>query len=72
MKETKTEKILHYLQENKTLTSIQAIEMFGSTRLASIIFNLRRHGEPIETVMVDGNDRYGNNIRFARYTYKGD
>ena len=46
---------------------MEAIQSFGATRLSVIIFNLRKRGYNIETVMVDGRDRFGNPMRYARY-----
>ena len=41
--ESKTKDVLQYLQNNKTgLTSMEAINMFGATRLSDIIFRLRK------------------------------
>lgn len=64
---TKTQAVLQWLQSNASISSMEAIENFGATRLSAIIFNLRRRGYDIETVMVDGRDRFGNNVRYARY-----
>jgi hypothetical protein len=52
---------------NKMGTSMEAIQNLGATRLSAIIFSLRKKGYNIETVMVDGRDRFGNPTRFARY-----
>ena len=64
---TKTQAVLEWLQTNASISSMEAIQNFGATRLSAIIFNLRKRGYNIETVMVDGRDRFGNQMRFARY-----
>lgn len=64
---TQTQAVLEWLQTNASISSMEAINNFGATRLGAIIFNLRRKGYNIETVMVDGRDRFGNQMRFARY-----
>ena len=48
---TKQNKVLQFLQQNRTITSYQAFEHFRITRLAVIIFCLRRKGYPISTYM---------------------
>ena len=63
----KTSAVLEHLREHGSITSIEAIELYGATRLSSIIFNLRRRGVPISTVMVGMTDRYGNAANFGRY-----
>lgn len=64
---TKTQAVLEWLQTNASISSMEAINNFGATRLSAIIFNLRKRGHNIETVMVEGRDRFGNHMRFARY-----
>ena len=46
MKKTKTQKseVLKYMQTHKGITSIQAIEKFGATRLPDIIYRLQKDG----------------------------
>lgn len=63
----KTTAVLQWLQTHSSISTAEAIENFGAIRLSAIIFNLRKQGYPIETVLVDGRDRYGNPVRFARY-----
>lgn len=64
---TKTQAVLEWLKTHASISSMEAIENFGATRLSAIIFNLRKRGHTIETVMVDGRDRFGNSVRYARY-----
>lgn len=59
--------VLEWLKTNASISSMEAIENFGATRLSAIIFDLRKRGYNIETVMVDGRDRFGNQMKFARY-----
>ena len=65
----KTKEIVKYMQKNKSITSKQAFEFFGVTRLSSIIFNLRSYGFVIESERVElAKDRYGNPGSYAKYT----
>lgn len=64
---TKTQAVLDWLKSNASISSMEAIENFGATRLSAIIFNLRKAGYDIETVTCEGTDRFGNPMRFARY-----
>lgn len=41
---TKTQKVLNHLRENGSITSWEAIQQYGATRLSAIIFNLRKKG----------------------------
>lgn len=70
--ETKTAKVLTHLKEHKSITSWEAIQLYGATRLSSIIFNLRHKGYPIENTWLQGEDRYGNTIRYVMYELRGE
>lgn len=39
-----TGRVLKHLQENENISSMEAFELFGATRLSAIIFNLRKYG----------------------------
>ena len=68
----KTIEVLRYLKTHKRgITSMEAIEMFGATRLSAIIFNLRKRGYIIETIKMDTIDRYGNPVQYGKYILKG-
>lgn len=67
-KKTQTNEVLNYLQTHKSITSIEAIEMFGATRLSAIIFNLRNRGYQIITTTETKVNRYGRPCSYARYS----
>lgn len=64
--------ILRYLRTNPWLTSKEAFEKFGITRLSARIKDLRDKGYDIETVMVETTTRFGESCRYARYVLKGE
>lgn len=59
--------ILEHLIKNKTITSKEAFEKFGATRLSAIIFDFRKKGIPIRTVDIKEKNRYGETVVFAKY-----
>ena len=65
--------ILRYLVEHPLtgLTSSQAFELFGVTRLSARIYDLRNKGYHIDTLMMEGKTRFGETCRYAKYVYKG-
>jgi len=63
----KHKKVLEHLRTHGTITSLEAIDNYGATRLASIIFNLRKKGYNISTTDGLTKDRYGNACRYAIY-----
>ena len=58
-------KILGYLQEGNSLTSLDALALFGSFRLAARIHDLRKAGHSIKTLSIPADGR-----TLARYTLK--
>lgn len=70
-KTSKTKKVLEHLQKYGSITSWEAIEEYGATRLSAIIFNLRENYK-IQSDRVSHIDRYGNQSTFARYIYSGE
>ena len=67
----KTQQVLRHLQTKGTITSMEAYDLYGATRLSAIIFNLRVH-YIIDTVDMEIVDRYGNTCHFAKYVYVGE
>lgn len=66
-KENKTTKVLEYLKTFGTITSLEAIEKFGATRLSDIIFRLRKKGYNIITIDMPFTDRFGNHSTYGKY-----
>lgn len=63
----KTQKVKEHLQSGRGITSMEAFEMYGATRLSSIIFNLRKSGMNIVNVDRECTDRYDNKCNFVEY-----
>lgn len=62
--------LLNYMIAHYGITSKEAFEELGITRLAARIKDLRDLGYNIITVMETGKTRYGETCRYARYHYK--
>lgn len=63
----KTSEILNHLKVKGSITSIEAFELYGATRLSAIIFNLRKRGYAIKTTDQLTKDRYGHTCKYAKY-----
>lgn len=64
---TQRQMVLEYLQTHTGITSMEAFQKFGSTRLGSIIFDLRRQGHDIESVTRDHTTRNGDTVQIVEY-----
>ena len=65
---TQCERILQYIEENGSITSLDAMREFGCMRLASRMCDLKRQGYNVERKMEAAKNRYGENVSYARYT----
>lgn len=66
--ETLTQSVRAYLEEGHTITSLEAIRLFGATRLSAIIYTLRHdYGLPIEGERITVPTRRGVLANVVRY-----
>jgi len=63
---TQSERILMYLQENGSITPLDALREIGCMRLGARIYDLKRRGIAIERTMETHTGRYGT-THYARY-----
>lgn len=63
----KTQLVLDHLEKYGTITSLEAIELYGATRLSAIIFTLRKRGYDIVTEDMPFTDRFGTKSNYGKY-----
>lgn len=69
----KTNAVELHLIEKGNITSWEAIQLYGATRLSAIIYNLRHHRDmEIRNETVEFVDRFGHKSSYAKYIYEGD
>lgn len=68
-KTTQRAEVLNYLKEHGSITSKEAFQLFGATRLSGIIFVFRKLGMNIVTEDCETTNRYGQRTRYAKYIY---
>ena len=70
MKKTKSQKseVLRYMQTHAGITSIQAIEKFGATRLSDIIYRLKKDNYEIKKEQITTKNRYGHSVTYVKYS----
>ena len=62
---------LKYMKSHRCITDEIGHEKFGINRMGSVIYDLRKAGHIIKTVMVTTKNRYGNTCRYGKYYYVG-
>jgi hypothetical protein len=72
MKTNKSQQVLNHLINNGKIDSWKAIELYGATRLSSIIYNLRKRGFNITTIERCVLDRNNNTCNYAEYILIND
>lgn len=65
---TQRERILKYIEDFGSISSMEAFTELGITRLASRIHELSRSGVPIKKEMASAKNRYGEDVHFMRYS----
>ena len=66
--DSQSDQILRYLKRRGSITAAQAIKHMGCYRLAARIYDLRRKGFEILTVLEKTKKRSG---AYAKYVYRG-
>ena len=64
---TQCERVLQYMDDFGEISTLQAFNDLGVTRLASRIHDLRCMGFPIEKRMASSKNRYGETCHYAVY-----
>lgn len=67
-KATQCELVLEFMAANGSITPVEALDELGCMRLASRISDLKRMGHSIRKEMVEKKNRFGETVRFARYS----
>ena len=64
---TQTQAVLDILKSGDSISSLEAFQEFGITRLSAIIFNLRQKGYIITSDNIKTTNRFGGTVVFSRY-----
>ncbi len=70
MTKTARDRVLEHLEKYKTITSWEAIQNYGITRLSEYIRQLRRDGYEIASNWTENMNRYGDKVRYVIYELK--
>ena len=53
--------------EKGSITNLEAFQNMGATRLGAVIFELRKKGYTIQTLLIDGYTPDGIPVRYGKY-----
>lgn len=64
---TQCERVLQYMDDFGTISTLEAFNDLGVTRLASRIHDLKRKGYRIESETRSSRNRYGESVHYSVY-----
>ena len=64
---TQCERVLQYMDDFGTISTLEAFNDLGVTRLASRIHDLKRMGYRIESETRSSRNRYGESVHYSVY-----
>lgn len=68
---TQNDEVLNYIKEHRGITSMDAYDKLGCTRLSARIADLKNMGYAIGKTMVDRKNRKGEEVKVAWYFLVG-
>lgn len=66
---TLTDRVIEYMEEHGSITTMEAFQYIGATRLSDIIFRMKKDGFSIKTETVKSKNRYGDPVKYAKYSF---
>ena len=68
MGKTHQERVLQYIVQFGSISSMEAFRDLGVTRLSAVIFCLKKKGHKLKATTEHCKNRFGRDVYFARYT----
>lgn len=70
-KPTQCERIVQYMKDFGSITTLQAFTDLGCTRLASRVTDLKKQGYDIKSEFVSSKNRYDETVSYKKYYLGG-
>lgn len=61
------QRVLDYMDEFGSITSLDAFRDLGITRLSAVVFDLRKEGYNVQSETIGAKNRYGEIAHFSKY-----
>jgi len=65
------QRVLNYMQGGNTITSLDAFKELGITRLAAVIYDLKKDGHFIGSRRISVKNRFDESCNVSEYFYGG-
>ena len=64
---SQADRVLSYLERGNTITTLDAFQELGITRLGARIFELRQQGHPVQSNRLTVTNRFGEDCSISEY-----
>ena len=64
---TMKDRVLEYMEDNGSITSWEAIQQLGCTRLSEYIRQLRAENINVDDKWITNKNRYGEDVKYKSY-----
>lgn len=65
---TQKQRLLDYLYEGNTVTTLDAFRKLGITRISAVVYDLKKDGHNLITERVSVKNRYGEKCSVCRWS----
>lgn len=70
MKQTQNQRVVDYINRFGSITTLEAFNDLGVTRLASRICDLTKQGYEFDKQFESAKNRYGDSVSYVRYKFR--
>lgn len=61
------QRVLDYIEQFGSITSLDAFKDLGITRLSAVVFDLRKEGYNVQSETIGAKNRFGEIAHFSKY-----
>ena len=65
---TQVDRVLRYLKEYGSISTWEAFQELGIVRLSARIFEIKKRGYKVKAEPIKAKNRFGENIRYFKYS----
>lgn len=69
-RKTQKQRVLDYIEQFGSISSLEAFQDLGITRLSAVVFDLKEDGHEFDTKIERGKNRFGERTNYARYSLR--
>ena len=71
-KPTQVDRVIDYMKQFGSVSTLEAFKDLGVTRLSARIFEIRKRGYKVKAEPIKAKNRFGENVRYFKYSLVED